>query len=70
MPSYEMFTKDFAKDVFKGQRKLMKLRDVKWIEVSRYDELSVKGLYENFIKMDGMAQYFPQKYPKGRQCDR
>ena len=61
-----MFTKDFAKDVFKGERKLLKFRDVKWISVNRFDELSVKGLYADFIKMDGMAQYFPKSYPKGR----
>ena len=61
-----MFTKDFAKDVFAGRKKLLKLREVKFIAVTKYDELSVKGLYGEFMSLDGMAQYFPDKYPKGR----
>ena len=37
-----MFTKDFAKDVFQGRKSLLKLREVKFIAVTKYDELSVK----------------------------
>ena len=48
----------------------MKNRDVKRIEVTRYDELSVKNLYTPFMGLDGVAKYFPDKYPKGRVCDR
>ena len=46
MPSYEMFTKDFAKEVFSGQKALLKLKEVKFIAVTKYDELSVKNLYD------------------------
>ena len=70
MPSYEMFTKDFAKSVFCGNKKLLKLREVKFISVTKYDELSVKHLYEDFISLEGMSDYFPDKYAKGRQCYR
>jgi len=66
MPAYEMFTKDFAKEVFSGQKKLLKLREVKFVEVKKYEELSVKNLYDKFITLEGMANYFPSKYPKGR----
>ena len=65
-----MFTKDFAKAVFSGQKKLLKLREVKFVQVTKYDELSVKNLYDNFMTLEGMNLYFPDKYPKGRQCDR
>ena len=65
-----MFTKDFAKEVFSGRKKLLKLREVKFVSVTRYDELSVKNLYDNFLELGGMIFYFPDKYPKGRQCDR
>ena len=65
-----MFTKDFAKDVFSGLKKLLKLREVKFIQVTKYDELSVKALYDKFLSLGGMKDYFPDKYPKGRQCDR
>ena len=70
MPSYEMFTKDFAKSIFCGDKKLLKLREVKFIAVTKYDELSVKNLYEDFLELEGMSDYFPDKYAKGRQCDR
>ena len=55
MPSYEMFTKDFAKEVFSGQKQLLKLKEVKFVKVSKYDELSVKNLYEKFMTLDGMS---------------
>ena len=66
MPSYEMFTKDFAKAVFSGEKRLLKMREAKFINVTKYDELSVKNLYDKFMSLDGMKFYFPDKYPKGR----
>ena len=65
-----MFTKDFAKEVFAGRKRLLKMREVKFINVTKYEELSVKRLYDNFLSLDGMSFYFPDKYPEGRQCDR
>ena len=71
VPPFEMFTKgksifsaikiflDFAKEIFEGKKKLLKLADIKLIAVIKYDELSVKGLYSKFMTLDGMAQYFP-----------
>ena len=65
-----MFTREFAKEVLKGEKKLMKLREVQFVQVVKYDELSVKTLYQKLIALPYMAEYFPNKYPKGRQCDR
>ena len=65
-----MFTKDFAKEVFQGKKRLLKRRDVLEVEVTRFDELSVKNLYDKFLELDGMSLYFPTSYPKGRQCER
>ena len=48
----------------------MKKKDVMFIEVPKYDELSVKNLYPKLIALAGMDSYFPAKFPKGRQCDR
>ena len=70
MVSYEMFTKDFAKEVFRGEKKLLKLSDVRMVQVTKYDEPSVKRLYDEFVSLAGMSTYFPSSYPKGRQCDR
>ena len=36
----------------------------------KYDELAVKHLYKDLIALPAMAEYFPNRYPKGRQCDR
>ena len=65
-----MFTKDYAKEIFSERKCLMKKKDVLYIEVPKYDELSVKNMYDKLLKLPGMAEYFPEKYPKGRQCDR
>ena len=70
MPQYEQFTKDFAKLVFKGEKTLLKNRDLKLIEVTKFDELSVKNLYSHFMTLEGVSMFFPDKYPKGRVCDR
>ena len=61
-----MFTKDFAKEVFSGRKRLLKMREIKFINVTKYEELSVKNLYDNFLSLEGMQFYFPDKYPKGR----
>ena len=70
MPSYEMFTREFAKEVLRGDKKLLKRSEVKWVEVMKYDELSVKQLYDKLLALPMMKDYFPNKYPKGRCCDR
>ena len=54
MPPLQMFTKDFAKEIFCGNKKLLKLKDAKFVNIIRYDELSVKGLYGKFMTLDGM----------------
>ena len=61
---------DYAKAVFRGEKKLLKNGDVKRIDVKKYEELSVKNLYEDFLTLNGVAEYFPDSYPKGRCCDR
>ena len=62
----EMFTKEFQKALFAGKKKLLKMGCVNWINVPKYDELSVKNLYDKFILLEGMIDYFPNKYCKGR----
>ena len=55
MPPYQMVTHGFIKDVFEGKKKLLKLTDVKFIQVPKYDEISVKNLYAKFIKIDDIS---------------
>ena len=68
MPN-EMLTRDVIRQIFSGSKKLMKLKDVKFIQAPKYDEISVKRLYSKLIELDKMKQYFPNTYCKGRQAD-
>ena len=65
-----MFTKDFVKEMLCGNKRLLKKADCKFINIIRYDELSVKSLYNKFMTLDGFADYMPTKFAKGRCCDR
>jgi hypothetical protein len=61
-----MFTKDHFKAVLAGKKKLLKMSAVKFCNPPAYDEIGVKALYEWVIKEPHMADYFPDKFPKGR----
>ena len=54
MPSYVMFTKDFAKAILLEQKSLLKAADVKNVNIPKYDELSVKALYSELVQLDGV----------------
>ena len=41
--------KDFIKEIFKGDKHLIKRRDIQWVEVPKYDEISVISLYDKLI---------------------
>ena len=66
MPPLEMFGKDFMKEVLNGSKKLLKMKDAKFVNIVKYDELSVKSLYHKLLELDGMTLYFPDRYPRGR----
>ena len=40
-----MVNKDFLKEILAEKKKLMKVSDVKFIHVPKFDELSVKNVY-------------------------
>ena len=65
-----MITSAWLKQVLKGEKRLLKARDVHKCNPPRYDEVSVTALYEYCMKLPDMAQYFPDAYPKGRGCNR
>ena len=50
-----MFTKDYAKEIFSEQKQLIKKKNVLYIDVLKYDELSVKNLYDKLLSLDSMA---------------
>lgn len=61
-----MVTKDFLKATFSGNKRLMKMKKAEFITIPKYDELSVKNLYDKFLLYDGFKDYFPDSYPKNR----
>ena len=58
--------KDFIKLVLAGKKKLLKMSALTRINVPVYDELSVKRLYADAMKLPNLLDYFPNEYAKGR----
>jgi hypothetical protein len=54
VPPKTMMTGDFLKDVFKDEKKLLKLSDVRPCHPPHYDEISVVNLYDDWMKLPGM----------------
>ena len=46
------------------------MQEVKFCNAPAYDEIGVKALYAKVITQPRMADYFPDKFPKGSQCCR
>ena len=44
------------------------MHEVRFCNAPAYDEIGVKALYDKVIAQPGMAEYFPDKFPKGSQC--
>ena len=63
-------TKDFMKLILKNEQKLLTLAEVKEVNVNKYDEISVKKIYDKMLQRKELQPYFPDTYPKGRQCDK
>ena len=68
MPPYGMVTAPFLKQVLRGEKQLLKVSKVIKCNPPKYDEISVAKLYDQCVKLPGMAEHFPDVYPKGRSC--
>ena len=66
MMPYDTVTKDHLKDVLAGKKSLLKMKDVNFCNPPAFDEIGVIALYAKVLKRPGMAQYFPDKLPKGK----
>jgi hypothetical protein len=55
VPPLNNITKDFFKDVFAERKKLIKITEIKHINVPHYPELSVKDIYDHY-KNDAQLQ--------------
>ena len=46
------------------------MADVRFINPPNWDEIGVKNLYGKVTAQPEMSRYFPDKFPKGSQCDK
>ena len=65
-----MVTKDYLKLVLSDRKKFLTMREVRFINPPHYDEISVIKIYDKMITLPGLASYFPDKFPKGRSCNK
>ena len=65
-----MINKDFLKQVLNNHKKLLKLKDVKWVNPPKYDEISVANLYPKYAMDPAFMAYMPDHLPKGKFPDR
>ena len=70
VPPNNMMTAEYLKQIFKNEKKLFKISEVKFCNPPHYDEISVTQLYDAWIQLPNMKDYFPDVYPKGRKCAR
>ena len=61
-----MVNKDFLKQVLADEKKLLPISGCRFINVPKYDELSVKNILPLFVEDAEMMKYFPDTYPKDK----
>ena len=70
VPKQTMYNKDFLQAVLNENKKLLKLKNVKFINVPVYDELSVKKFWPMMQNDAEFMNHFPDRLPVGRIPDR
>ena len=70
LPPDTMINKDFLKQVLAGEKSLLKMSELKAVNVPKYDKLSVKYIHPRIKEDPKVLKYFPNRYPEGRVPDR
>ena len=65
-----MINKDFIKQVLSNKKKLLKLKEVKWVNPPKYDEISVVNLHPRYKKDAKFMVYMPDHLPKSKLPER
>ena len=66
-----MCNRDFIKAILRGDKSLLKMSEIRQVNVPKYDELSTKKLYP--LQLDGHPEvmcHLPDSFPKERYPDR
>ena len=66
MPPKSQVNKDFLKQVFAEQKLLLKKKNVDFIDVPKYDELSVKNLWPMLSKDKKFIAFFPDNWAESK----
>ena len=61
LPSKTSVNKDFLKKVLSEEKQLLPLEDVKYVNVPRYDELSVKRFWPILREDQTFMKFMPDK---------
>ena len=62
--------RDFLRAVLSGQKRLLKLSEVNYICVPKYDEVSVRNLWGKLSNDEDFMKLMPTSLPKGRYPSR
>ena len=69
LPPDKMCNKDFFKLVLTDKKALLPLKEVKFVTVPRYDELSVKKFWPMLQSDETFMRYMPELTAEGRLPD-
>jgi len=61
-----MMNRDFLRQVLKGEKRLLPLKDLRTIVVPKFDELAVVKVFPLMKDNPEFLSYFPDRLPKGR----
>ncbi len=70
VPPVKMINKDFFKQVLQDKKKLLPLNDVKYVNVPRYDELSVRQFWPILSQHETFMKYMPDLVSEDKIPDR
>ena len=70
VPPTNMINKDFLKKILKEEKKLLSLKEVKYVNVPRYDELSVKRFWPILREDNMLIKYMPDFLTEDKIPDR
>ena len=59
MPPHEFVTKDFLKAVLVEDKGLLDIKDVRWVNMPRYNEITVSKIMPEVRKIPEVMRYFP-----------
>ena len=58
-----MITKDFIRQVLAAEKELLKMSELRQVNVPKYDELSVKNIFPNLKDNPTFMVHIPDRLP-------